>query len=327
MNRRTFLWCGLAAAVIAAAGSVSWRAFSAEMARARDRVGTGSRVFQSRFGTMEYAAEGFGPPCLMIHGTGGGFDQGLAFAAPLIAAGWRVIAPSRFGYLRSAFPAHSTAEEQADAFADLMDELGIARVPVIGGSAGAVSAIQFAIRHPDRCSALVALVPASYAPDHPPAAPPNALALAIIEHALRSDFLFWLGKVVAEDAMIGALLATDPALVHAASPAEQARVRRILRDIQPVSLRAAGILSDGRQSANPKPMPLECIVAPTFTASLEDDRFETAAAARHIAGSVLGAELVIYPTGGHVWVGHNADLFSRIDAFLRKHDPDAPAAN
>ena len=35
---------------------------------------------------MEYAIAGTGPPVLMIHGTGGGFDQGLAFAEPLVAA-------------------------------------------------------------------------------------------------------------------------------------------------------------------------------------------------------------------------------------------------
>jgi 2-hydroxy-6-oxonona-2,4-dienedioate hydrolase len=320
MNRRGFLILGLASAAVVAAGGVTWRAFSAEIARARSRVATGSTVFQSRFGRMEYATAGNGPPCLMIHGTGGGFDQGLAFTAPLVDAGWRVIAPSRFGYLRSAFPEDPSSENQADAFVDLLDELGITRIPIIGGSAGALSAMQFAIRHPDRCSALVAGVPAAYAPDHPPARPSNALARAIIEYGLRSDFLFWLGLVTAEDAMISALLATDPALVRAADPKEQARVRSILRDIQPVSLRAEGLLNDGALAGNPKPMELERIVAPTFVASLEDDRFETAAAARHIASSVPGAELVIYPSGGHVWVSHNDDLFARIDAFLRQHN-------
>lgn len=316
MDRRGFLLFGLAAAG-AAIGVPVWRAFSNEIARARVRVSTGSTLFESRFGPMEYATAGSGPPCLMIHGTGGGFDQGLAFAAPLIRSGWTIIAPSRFGYLRSAFPENPSPEKQADAFADLMDKHGIARAPVIGGSAGALSAMQFAIRHPGRCSALVAIVPAAYAPDHPPAQPPNALARAIIEYGLRSDFLFWLGLVTAEDAMTGALLATDPTLVHVASASERARVKSILRDIQPVSLRAKGLLHDGVVAGNPAPMALERISAPTLVASLEDDRFETAAAARHIANSVQGAKLVIYPSGGHVWVGRNADLFARIDAFLR----------
>lgn len=74
-------------------------------------------------------------------------------------------------------------------------------------------------------------------------------------------------------------------------------------------------------------MELERIAAETFVASLEDDRFETAAAARHIANSVPGAEFVIYPSGGHVWAGHDDDLFARIDAFLRKHDLAGPTEN
>jgi 2-hydroxy-6-oxonona-2,4-dienedioate hydrolase len=53
--------------------------------------------------------------------------------------------------------------------------------------------------------------------------------------------------------------------------------------------------------------------------SLEDDRFETLAAARHIAASVPGAELAHYPTGGHVWVGRNSEVFADVDRFLSRH--------
>jgi len=91
----------------------------------------------------------------MIHGTGGGFDQGLHFAQRLAVAGWQVIAPSRFGYLGKPFPADTSSEAQADAFADLLDAMRIERLPVLGGSASALSALQFALRHPRRCSALV----------------------------------------------------------------------------------------------------------------------------------------------------------------------------
>ena len=158
-RRRRFLALGLAGAALVASGA-TWRAFASEMTRARARLEGRSEVFQGRFGPMEYAAAGSGPAILMIHGTGGGFDQGLDFAQPLISK-WRVIAPSRFGYLRSEFPADPSSESQADSFVELLDQLRIDRAAVIGGSAGALSAMQFAIRHPDRCRALVALVPIS----------------------------------------------------------------------------------------------------------------------------------------------------------------------
>jgi len=315
MRRRAFLALGLAATVGAA---VTGRAFHQDLDAARQRLAGRSRLVRTRFGQLEVAETGDGPPVLMVHGTGGGFDQALAFAAPLVAHGWRVIAPSRIGYLRSDYPPGATPATEADGFADLLDALGIDRVPVIGGSAGAQPAIEFAIRHPDRCSALVALVPAAFAPGRPPVRPPTPLAQAIIDHGLQSDFLFWAGMSVAQDAMIGALLATDPALVRAAAPAEQARARAILRDILPVSDRARGFAHDARFAADPPPQALERITVPTLAISMEDDRFETAAAARHIAVSVPAAELIVYPTGGHIWIGRQDMLFAAVDAFLSR---------
>jgi len=318
MHRRQLLGFSLAMLGAVSAGGLTWRNFSAAMTQAHARTQGRSRTFQSRFGVTEYAEAGSGPPVLMIHGTGGGFDQGLDFAQPL-AARWRIIAPSRFGYLRSSLPDDPSSERQADAFVDLLDELGINRAPIIGGSAGALSAMQFAIRHPNRCSALVAMVPAAYAPGRPPVEPPNPIAQAIIDYALKSDFLFWLGLSLNEDAMIAALLATDPALVKAASPAEQARVRAILRNILPVSARAQGFLNDAQLAYDPAPMPIEMIRAPTLALSLEDDRFQTLAAARHIANTVPNAELAAFPTGGHVWVGREREVFRSVDAFLSRH--------
>ena len=317
MHAGHFLWIGIAVAGALLGGGAIYQAFSDDLSAERARVNQGSELFQSRFGAMEYAVAGEenGPPVLMVHGTGGGFDQGLGASGPLIAAGYRVIAPSRFGYLRSAFPEDPSSEHQADAIVDLMDHLRIDRAPVIGVSAGALSAIQLAIRHPDRCSALVAVVPATYVPGRAPVRP-NALGAAIMVHGLQSDFLFWAGLHLAEDTMIRTLLATDPVLVHQAAPAEQDRARFILHDILPVSMRSKGLLNDAQLAGTPAPMDLAAITVPTLAISLEDDRFGTYAAARHIAQSVTGAKFVSYPVGGHVFVGHEPELFEEISAFL-----------
>ena len=61
----------------------------------------------------------------------------------------------------------------------------------------------------------------------------------------------------------------------------------------------------------------ERITAPTLAVSVQDDRFGTYAAAQHLAATVPGARLLSWPTGGHVWVGHDAELFAEVDAFLR----------
>jgi len=225
------------------------------------------------------------------------------------------VAPSRFGYLRTALPPDPSPENQADAIADLFDELGIEQAPVIGGSAGALSALQFAIRHPVRCSALVVIVPAAFGPG---SSPPhlNAFASTIIEYGLRSNFLFWAASVSAEDLLIGSILATDPALVRNAGPSERARIRGVLRDVLPLDERAAGLKNDAVQIGGGSPIPFEKIKAPTLAISLEDDRFGTFAAARQIAKRIEGAKLVTFPSGGHLWAGHNEDIFKAVNAFL-----------
>jgi pimeloyl-ACP methyl ester carboxylesterase len=319
MRRRSVLGLGAAATIAAGTGAAIWD-YRRVLHAARAAIADAGipRQAPSRFGPQEYAEAGDGPPVLMIHGTGGGYDQGRLFARRLIEQGFRVIAPSRFGYLGTAFPTDPGPEAQADALADLLDALGLASVPVIGGSAGAIPALAFALRHPDRTRALVPIVPACFVPGRPAPPPPNPLAAWIIEHGLRSDVLVWAGIRLAERQMIATLLATDPDLVAAAPPEEQARVRAILHGILPVSLRYQGLLNDARWAAAPPDFPLGGITAPTLAISVEDDRFGTAAAARHIAASVPAADLMILADGGHVWVGHDQEIMARVAAFLRQ---------
>lgn len=319
LTRRTLFALAAGGTVGALAAGWLHRGYSRALDAARTRIaGYRATTITSRFGALQYAEAGTGVPVLMIHGSGGGFDQGLLFAAPLVELGMRVIAPSRFGYLGSAFPADASSENQADAFVDLLDALDVDRIAVIGGSAGALSAIAFAIRHPDRCTALIPVVPATYVSGRPSARPWSPGQQHVVEAALGSDFLFWAAISAMRDMMIGSVLATDPALLAAASADERNRVQAVLDSILPVSERTHGLLNDMRLAGDPQPMPLERITAPTLAISVEDDRYLTADAARHIAASVPGARLLLYPTGGHVWIGHNAEMFSAIRDFLKE---------
>ena len=127
--------------------------FAHDLAAARARLAGRSQTIEKSFGTMEYAVMGEGEPLLIVHGAEGGFDQGLDMTGAMAGRGYRLIAPSRFGYLRSTTPGDPTTAMQADAYVQLLDHLGIDKVVVVGISAGAWSSLQFAIRHPDRCRA------------------------------------------------------------------------------------------------------------------------------------------------------------------------------
>lgn len=291
-------------------------AYRRDIAIARAASSVASRLADSPWGAVEYADVGHGSPVLMIHGSGGGFDQGLAFAAPLLDDGFRVIAPSRFGYLRSTMAADATPADQADAFATLLDALRIDATVVVGGSAGALSAIQFALRHPARCRALILVVPASHAPDRPAGTNAAPAAWPLIEAALGSDVLFWAAIRVAPAFMTRMVLATDPSLVDAAGPAERARVRDMLFHILPVSRRKQGLLMDMATAGDPPPYPLQSIACPVLAISADDDLYGTAASARHIAATAPDARLVIFREGGHMLVGHDTEVWSAIGAFI-----------
>ncbi len=290
-----------------------------DLTAARERVSGRSQVMQTAWGPLEYAVAGDvgGPALLMIHGTGGGFDQGLRFADSLVARGLRVIAPSRFGYLRSDFPADHSLAAQADALAALLDHLGIERIVVAGGSAGALSASQFALRHPGRCAGLVLLVPAVNVRDRDPVEFTPVQAW-LVRRLLSSDLLFWMAEQTVPRALIGTLLATDPELLDRVSPAERERAFTVLRELLPISARVRGMLNDGQQAGHPARMDFTQIGAPVLVVSTEDDRFGTAQTARDIAARLPQARLVIFPDGGHLWLGRDEAVTDEVQRFVRR---------
>lgn len=316
-NRRFWRWAILASGVAAVwIGALYLR----DLERAHARIRTGSQVVATACGPIEYAASGEGPAVLIVHGAGGGFDQGRAFGESLALRGFRVIALSRFGYLRTPLPADASAQAQADAHACLLEALKLPRAAVIGISAGAPSSVQFALRHADRTSALVLLVPALYAPrpgnlpalQTPEATPP------LFDTALRWDFLFWTASRLARDTMTRAILATPPPVLAAAAPDEQRRAAQVLDSILPISRRRAGLLNDAAVTSSLPRYELERIAAPTLAVSAADDLFGTFDAARYSAWHIPGARFVGLPDGGHLWIGHQDRVAEEISQFLAK---------
>jgi 2-hydroxy-6-oxonona-2,4-dienedioate hydrolase len=182
---------GVAGSLIAGLSALTYNSYQKDITRARERISSGSQIVETPCGLIEYAAAGDGPPVLVVHGAGGGYDQGIDFAGPLVDSGFRVIAMSRFGYLRTPLPADGSAEAQAEAHACLLDALNVPKAAILGASAGAPSSMQFALKYPERCAALVLLVPAAYAPQ--PAGEsqePPVLLEFLFNTVLQSDFLF-----------------------------------------------------------------------------------------------------------------------------------------
>ena len=294
--------------------------YQRDIQQARARVSSGSQIAQTPCGPIEYAVAGDGPPVLVVHGAGGGYDQGLDFGGPLVERGFRVIAMSRFGYLRTPSPIDATPAAQADAHACLLDALHIQRAAILGVSAGAPSTLQLAIRHAQRTTALVLVVPGAYRPrsadDTRTMAAPNGTAF-LRDTAMRMDFLFWAAIRLAPDSMTRVLLGTDPALVASASREEQAEVAMVLEHVLPVSPRRIGLLNEAKVMSSLERYALERITAPTLAISAQDDYYDTYESARYTATQIPRARFLGYPTGGHLLVGHQREVMAEITRFLK----------
>jgi len=327
MTKRSIL-LALVTLMLIGAGII-YRAYRHDINVARLHAGTGSQIAETSCGPIEYAVFGDGIPVVVVHGAGGGFDQAVYFATPLVEKGFRVIAMSRFGYLRTPLPADASAQAQARAHACLLDALHIRRAVIIGASAGAPSSILFALQYPDRTSALVLLVPAVYVPrpgNEPSVRTPSGTEF-VFNTVLRSDFLFWAASHVAHDTMVRSVLATPPVLLRNASGAEQARVEQVLESILPVSPRRSGLINDAAVTSTLARYDLEHIAAPTLVMSTSDDLFGTFDAARYTAEHIPGARFVGFSQGGHLWVGHQEEVMSAVEEFLKPHaSRELPAA-
>lgn len=297
---------------------LAWLGYRSDLREATARIAGGSARVDTPCGPIEYAVAGNGAPVLVVHGAGGGFDQGAAFGESFHRHGFRVIAMSRFGYLRTPLPRDASAAAQADAHACLLDALRIPRAAVIGVSAGAPSSIQFALRHPQRTTALVLLVPATYAP-RPGNAPPlktPAGTRFLFDTALRSDFVMWAASKLARRTITRAILATPPHVVDGASADEQARAARMLDLILPVSPRRDGLLNDSQVTSSVPRYALERITVPTLAISARDDLFGTYDGARYSADHIPGARFIGYANGGHLWIGHHQEVVAHIVGFI-----------
>jgi pimeloyl-ACP methyl ester carboxylesterase len=317
--RKIALYAGLGLAVLFA---ISYVAYRRDIRIARTRVATGSQIVDTPCGRIEYATAGEGTPILAVHGAGGGYDQGLDIAGPLISGGFRVIAMSRFGYLRTPFPADASPAAQADAHACLLDALHVPEVAVLGASAGAPSSMQFALRHPDRTTALVLMVPLTYPvrteERFQGTTPKQSFGFTkrIVDAALGSDYLFWLAPRIAHDAVARGILGTPPEVVSNASAEDRSHFEEVLNHILPISTRRLGLLNEAAVGSSLGRYDLEHITAPTLLISAQDDAYGTWEGARYSADHIPGARFLGFPSGGHMLVGHQQEVTSEITRFL-----------
>ena len=104
---------------------------------------------------------------VLLHGGGPGASAWSNFGPNIgvLARSFHTLAVDQPGFGRSAGPVGKAQyfTQSADALAGLLDELGLAKVHLIGNSLGGGTAVRFGLRHPDRVGAMVLMAPGGLA--------------------------------------------------------------------------------------------------------------------------------------------------------------------
>lgn len=315
--RRIFKWLllGFAGllALVAATIFIAYVYYSDWQGKRLDDLTSGSKMAETKAGLIEYILKGDnGPVILFLHGTPGGYDS-----APAAGKNFRVLAPSRPGYLRTPLETGRTPSEQARAYAALLDTLGIKQpVLVMATSGGGPSGIAFAAMYPDLTAGLLALEAISQ-----PHSPTGGIPIF-----LQYDFLIWalfnavhkiqgdagLVRIVVPDPANQELILNDPEKIKVFIP--------LVWSIWPVSQRNTGWQNDTRQFEH-LALPSNEVSVPTLIVHGTDDLNVPFTYSEKLASQIPSAEFYAIDGADHMMMlSHREKVDEAIETFLLKYD-------
>jgi pimeloyl-ACP methyl ester carboxylesterase len=168
--------------------------------------------------------------------------------------------------------------------------------------------LEFARRHPDR---VVGLILANCRLGGPT---PNPLLRPVLGVVYGSQRLFWLYRRLLPSTyarMLGVPKGYRP------TPDEAAIIRAVSELQFPLTPRQRGAVFDGFVSnLAADRFPFEELTVPTLIVSAADDPWARHPYAVEAAARIPGAELVTIDRGGHLFLGHDAQVRAAIGPFL-----------
>jgi pimeloyl-ACP methyl ester carboxylesterase len=217
------------------------------------------------------------------------------------ANGFRIIAPSRPGYLGTPLATGRTPAEQADALAALMDAIGMDKIAVFAGSGGGPAAYALAANHPDLVTRLVQVdsvcVPIPPLPFARLSAtdPSIRLQLWFLRHAAAPMLTMMFRRFGGES--------PDAARAHAArvasDPIRVAHLEAIYMASSGWASRRDGFDNDSTEFKALSPLNLEAIACPTLIIHATLDASVPPESAQHAHRRIAGSELY-WMQGSHV---------------------------
>lgn len=320
----------LLASVVSAGAFVRWRA------RAIRRLHTGGELVTTRRGPIDCAFAGptDAPPVVVLHGGLGGWDQGIMLGEDLgLDRDFRLIAPSRPGYLRTPLEAGKTVHEAADLLAALLDSRAIHRVHLVGVSGGGPTALAMAARHPDRIRSLVMVCAISHRHLQPAITTSTLLGRLVLSDfgAWFLDGGCWLALQVSRIAPafmaysvlrmteLGDRRSTRARVDALRQRPQQLRwILRLLHHSLPISLRKAGVNNDLAVFASLAECVSERVTAPVLVVHGRLDGNVPVEHAFAVVAASRKAESMFIDDAGHLlWLHPRADeVGQRVRDFL-----------
>ncbi|MDA9661172.1 alpha/beta hydrolase [Gammaproteobacteria bacterium] len=278
-----------------------------------------SKIAKTKLGPIEYKMIGDKGPVLMsVHGSPGGYDQNI-----LSSGAFRILMLSRPGYLRTPLSVGQTAGEQATAYSELLEVLGIQKVVVMGISGGGPSSMEFAAKFPEKTLGLIAFEAVSYSEDYANKFPEDESMLN------GSDFSMWAGLYYMsflgakkKAAMMLPNLKNRMRLIS--NPKNVAKLKSMEWSIWPMSLRREGVANDYQQFVDLS-IPFEKINVPTLAIHGNEDINVDLSHARKVIENVQGSELKIIDEGDHMMMfTHSEEIDSLIKEFILRVSNNQP---
>lgn len=300
------------------------------------------KVVHTALGDIQVVTKGHGPVVLALHGGFGGWDQGELVASNIEEHGFKVIIPSRQGYLSTPIATNpiileeTTAAQQADQLVALLDALNIPKVIVLGFSAGAPVAYEFGLRHPDRTNAVVLeCIGASPNEDGSFYTILGAIlvtetetvdyATYLLHLSLKSDYYSTAVQFLPADTTLtgSALQERSQYVLHHLG--QYNFLRKMLKATIPMSPRLLGTLNDflGVEywtNTYIAPTPAQYSL-PTLIIQAINDSNGFYPTAQSVHASLPTSQLISVKESGHfIWLGPNTKQWEKqLIAFLKEH--------
>lgn len=261
-------------------------------------VSYNAKTVNLSYGNMSYVDMGKGDVILSVHGIFGGYDQAYDTCKDF-SSDYRIIAPSRFGYLGSDILGRGTPAEQATAYVELLDKLGIDKVYLSATSAGGSVAIRFALDYPERtkglilyCSAMPFIQKPEKCPDY--AGPPEFLC---------NNFAMFIMSPLFEP-----IMGMEPTTIYS---------------MLPVSERKEGVVLDASvtnldMAKNYDKYNVEELQIPTLIIHAKDDKLASYADTENAVKRFQNCTFVSFDDGGHLLKGHGEEIKKAVSKFTKE---------